>query len=119
MDIGKLYYSAQGRLNRQPYWLATISLLILSVLIELSADVLHNATIILLYLVLILPSYYMLGIKRCHDRNKSGWWILISHIPILGPLWAFIELGCLKGTDGDNAYGADPLAELPTPREKT
>ena len=46
--------------------------------------------------------------KRWHDRDKSGWWFLINFIPIIGPLWAFIELGCLRGTMGPNLYGADP-----------
>jgi uncharacterized membrane protein YhaH (DUF805 family) len=117
LEIGRLYYSAQGRLNRQPYWLATISLCILSILIEYSAEALHDATIVALYLILIMPAYYMVSIKRCHDRNKSGWWILLSFVPILGPLWILIELGCFKGTDGDNEYGADPLAEAPTSGE--
>jgi uncharacterized membrane protein YhaH (DUF805 family) len=33
----------------------------------------------------------MIGIKCCHDGNKSGWWILHSFIPIVGLLWTFIE----------------------------
>lgn len=50
--------------------------------------------------------------KRWHDRNKSGWWNLISFIPIAGPIWAFIELGFLKGTPGANLYGLPPDARL-------
>jgi len=50
-------------------------------------------------------------IKRWHDRDKSGWWILINLVPCIGALWTLIECGFLPGTPGDNRFGADPRAE--------
>jgi uncharacterized membrane protein YhaH (DUF805 family) len=79
--------------------------------------------------------------KRLHDRNKGGWWIvpfailpgilngiaqassysptiphwLVSVCEIVGPIlsvWAFIEIGCLRGTVGPNRFGPDPLERL-------
>lgn len=47
--------------------------------------------------------------KRWHDRNKSVFWILFSFIPIIGQLWAVVELGFIKGTKGQNRFGADPV----------
>ncbi|MDK1017721.1 MAG: DUF805 domain-containing protein, partial [Actinomycetota bacterium] len=47
--------------------------------------------------------------KRWHDRDKSGWWMLIAFVPIIGGLWAFIETGLLQGTESDNQYGPNPL----------
>ena len=47
--------------------------------------------------------------KRWHDRDKSGWWSLIMFVPIIGGLWMLIELGFLRGTDGSNRFGDDPL----------
>ena len=47
-------------------------------------------------------------IKRWHDRDKSGAWVLINVIPYLGGLWEFIEVGCLRGTEGPNSFGPDP-----------
>ncbi len=47
------------------------------------------------------------SVKRWHDRNKSGWWVLIVLIPIIGGIWALIELGFLPGTEGPNAYGVE------------
>jgi uncharacterized membrane protein YhaH (DUF805 family) len=49
------------------------------------------------------------GVKRCHDRNRSGWFLLIGWLPIMN-LWLFIELGFLAGTVGPNRFG------LPEPR---
>jgi len=45
------------------------------------------------------------NIRRYHDRNKSGWWLLFGFIPLIGALWQIIELGFLSGTRGDNDYG--------------
>jgi len=79
-----------------------------------------------------------LATKRLHDRDKSAWWLLVFYLlpSVLGvvgagvsmateswlafmllgavavviSIWAFIELGCLRGTPGANQYGPDPLA---------
>ena len=81
-----------------------------------------------------------IAVKRLHDRNRSAWWlipfaimpqaiqvladprvgqkvhmpevaVLILSLISLGlSLWAFVELGCLRGTVGENRYGPDPLA---------
>ncbi|MEA1950962.1 MAG: DUF805 domain-containing protein [Planctomycetota bacterium] len=45
--------------------------------------------------------------KRWHDRDKSAWWILIGFVPLIGPIWVLIEVGCLRGKYGPNQYGAD------------
>ena len=52
------------------------------------------------------------AVKRYHDRNKSGWWVLIVFVPIIGGLWYLIECGFLRGTPGPNNYGPDPLAAM-------
>jgi len=58
-------------------------------------------------LLLIWPSLAV-AVKRCHDRNKSGFWVLISLIPILGWLWFLVEFGFLDGTQGPNRFGPSP-----------
>ena len=65
-------------------------------------------------LVLIVAFWISLAIavKRWHDRGKSGWWVLIALVPVIGGFWYIIECGFLKGTTGANAYGADPLATV-------
>ncbi len=47
-------------------------------------------------------------IKRWHDRDKSGWWVLITLVPVIGGLWQLIECGFLDGTQGPNRYGPSP-----------
>jgi len=47
-------------------------------------------------------------VKRWHDRDKSGWWMLVGLIPVIGGLWILIECGFLEGTRGSNRYGPSP-----------
>jgi uncharacterized membrane protein YhaH (DUF805 family) len=63
---------------------------------------------LIIYVAMIWPSV-ALGVKRFHDRNKSGWWVLISLVPVIGGLWYLIECGFLEGTKGPNQFGPDPL----------
>jgi len=88
-----------------------------------------------LLVILYIPLIWIglaIGAKRLHDRDKSAWWLLvfyaapgilstagnrmeevgfiILHIISFGiSVWAFVELGCLRGTPGPNRYGPDPL----------
>ena len=45
------------------------------------------------------------SVKRYHDRNKAGWWVLIALIPYIGTLWQVVELGFFAGNPGPNRYG--------------
>ena len=64
---------------------------------------------LLVKLALLWPGFAA-GAKRCHDRNRSGWSQAVLLIPGVGAIWQLVELGFLKGTDGENRFGRDPLA---------
>lgn len=49
-----------------------------------------------------------LAVKRWHDRDKSGYWVLIELLPVVGFIWSFIETIISAGTIGENQYGHDP-----------
>jgi uncharacterized membrane protein YhaH (DUF805 family) len=49
-----------------------------------------------------------ISIKRLHDRGKSGLWILLVFIPVLGWLWLLVDMGFLDGTPGPNKFGPSP-----------
>ena len=46
------------------------------------------------------------SVRRLHDTDRRGWWILIVLVPIIGFFWLII-LHCLKGTRGDNRFGPE------------
>ncbi len=69
------------------------------------------------YIFMAVVNYLALAVsvKRCHDRDRSGWFLLIYFIPIIGELWVSIELGFLRGTAGANRFGPDPLQRADRP----
>ena len=115
MDWNYVFLSFQGRLNRQPFWIATLVLWLVSMGVTFVTSILFGSqsavtTFVqaVVALVLLIPSLAV-AVKRYHDRNKPGWWILIVFIPIIGLVWYIVELGFLPGTPGPNRYGPDPL----------
>lgn len=115
-SLTELFLSFDGRVSRSTYWLKYMLpyFLIYVVLAVLDIgsgsfdyDTGYGTFSGLFTLAGIIPSLAM-GVKRCHDRNRTGWFLLVGLIPVIG-LWPLIELWFLKGTDGSNQYGADPL----------
>lgn len=118
MDYKKLFLTYEGRITRKSFWLGTLALMVVASIVSLpllmmggnGKDVSAVAVLllVLLWIAVTYPSI-CLTIKRYHDRGKSGWWIFIQLVPIIGPIWYLIEVGFLRGTVGPNAYGEDPL----------
>lgn len=114
MDWQDLFLTNSGRLDRQPWWIGTIVLFIVSLIARFILLLIfghHSAIGHLLYALIDIPLLYAsinIGIKRFHDRDKSGWWVLIVFIPIIGWIWYLIECGFLPGTDGPNRFDPNP-----------
>ncbi|MDP0496677.1 MAG: DUF805 domain-containing protein [Verrucomicrobiota bacterium JB024] len=117
MDAKQLYFSFDGRISRSTYWLkfflpVFLFAFLLGVIDGLLGQGKDYSWVLGIYALIILYPAICVSAKRWHDRDKSAWWILIGIIPYLGKLWIFIECGCLKGTDGPNRFGEDPLENL-------
>ena len=59
-------------------------------------------------LLIILPGIAV-AVRRMHDVNRSGWWLLIE-LTIIGIIYPILVWKCTKGTTGQNEFGSDPLA---------
>jgi uncharacterized membrane protein YhaH (DUF805 family) len=147
MNFGQLLFGFTGRINRGKYWLAMLVYFILGLVMatigyfaeEAPAFQILNAVVSIGAMI----SSIGVGIRRLHDRDKSGWWLLLFYLlpGLLGSVgmvvffygvgaeaaggmitgvillalafavmvWAFVELGCLRGTLGPNRFGPDPL----------
>lgn len=113
IDWGHLLFKLDGRINRGKFWLGAAVIWVVGLVIFILALALNSTVIWILLGVVSIGSIWVglaISIKRWHDRDKSGWWVLIGLVPIIGGLWAFIETGLLEGTEGDNQYGSNPLA---------
>lgn len=146
MPMSQLLFSFQGRLNRKPYWLTTLAMIAVFLVIillvfalagglgALTGDASGLGAAFIVLLIIYIPLLWIglaLGAKRLHDRNKSGWWLLVfwvlpgilqgigEYAGGLGivlmiaafalSIWGLVEIGFLRGTVGPNQYGPDPL----------
>ena len=113
MTLAQIFLGLQGRLSRRQFWLYGVAALLgLSVLGHALlgiAQVREQTADLLVNLLLVWPALAV-SVKRWHDRDKSGWWVLLNLVPVIGWLWALIDNGFLRGTDGPNRFGEDPLA---------
>ncbi|MBV7300173.1 DUF805 domain-containing protein [Enterovibrio paralichthyis] len=101
--------SFEGRMRRRDYWLYSIPVLvmIMPTFFYQGGSVVLDALALAISLFAIYASF-ALNVKRLRDRNKAPWWIVVTFLPLVGPLFALIELGMLDGTPGPNQYGPDP-----------
>ena len=132
--FGPLLFGFGGRINRGRYWMAVLAYTSMMIaVVGLGFFFQFHLLFMLLaalVLLILMVSGVAVGTKRLHDRDKSGWWLLLFYLapPMLNGLgkmtgvplvfglasfavsiWALIELGFLRGTSGPNQYGPDPL----------
>jgi uncharacterized membrane protein YhaH (DUF805 family) len=113
-SLMQIYFSLEGRLARREFWLfgvlALVGVSALCLLLLGIAGVRPRPANLIVNLLLFWPGLAV-SVKRWHDRDKSGWWVLLALVPVIGWIWALIENGLLRGTAGRNRYGNDPLAQ--------
>jgi uncharacterized membrane protein YhaH (DUF805 family) len=104
--------STEGRISRSTFWkffaIFYIAAAIVGFISKNSGSAAVRGVLGLLMLPLMVVAI-MVQIRRWHDRDKSGWWVLINLVPCIGFVWVLVELGCLPGTTGENRFGPDPL----------
>lgn len=112
MTPSYILFAFDGRINRANFWGYALPLNIIW-LVGLMIDSATTGKPGTFYWLGILIGFWpglALNVKRCHDRDKSGWFYLVALIPFVN-LWYLIDIGFLKGTDGDNRFGPDPLRQ--------
>lgn len=111
----KKYATFRGRASRSEFWFFTlfnlIAYIVLIFLDGMFGTFDEEGGIGLLSgiysLGVILPSFAV-SVRRLHDTDRTGWWMLISLIPLIGTIVLFV-FWCQKGTSGTNRFGDDPL----------
>jgi len=110
LGVWKKYATFDGRARRKEYWMfilfnviATWVLSFLDAMLGLSGDMGYGPLYGLYALAVLLPSLAV-GVRRMHDTDHSGWWIIV---PFVNFVFAVTE-----GTRGSNRFGADPKASV-------
>ena len=108
------YAAFTGRATRQEYWMFWLASLLISVALNIVESALNLPAIIstLFSLAILCPSLAV-AVRRLHDTDRSGWWLLLALIPFLG--WAvLLYFAVLDGTPGDNRFGSNPKGAAST-----
>lgn len=111
----KKYAEFSGRSRRKEYWMfilfnAIFSYALMAIDYALGSQLESMPSMgflgIIYNLIVLIPGL-ALSVRRLHDVNKSGWYLLLAFIPIIGWIWLFV-LNVTNGTTGQNEYGDDP-----------
>jgi putative ABC transporter len=114
LHVLKNYATFSGRARRKEYWmfflisaLISIVLTLLDILLGTYSMEYEAGLFSGLYSLLILIPSIAVVVRRLHDTDRSGWWILISLIPLIGVIVLFVFI-CLDSQPGTNRFGANP-----------
>ena len=116
------YSNFSGRARRSEYWyfrLATAVIFFVFIALAIIVSIIGGGFLgfpvaiglIALYSLIALIPSLAVTVRRMHDLGKSGWNVLISFIPLVGPIW-FLVLLATEGEQGENYYGPDPKSTI-------
>jgi uncharacterized membrane protein YhaH (DUF805 family) len=110
LEVLKKYAVFEGRARRKEYWIFfLINLVITFVLAFLEGLAGGPGIVSAIYSLAVLIPGIAVSIRRLHDTDRSGWWLLIALIPVIGTIVLLVFMA-LDGTPGANQYGPNPKA---------
>lgn len=116
------YADFSGRASRQEFWMFVLFNLLFAMAWAFVAGLLtglfggsFDQESRLIFMYKLIAIYYAVtavpamavGVRRLHDTGRSGWWMLIGLVPLVGGIW-LIVLMCSDDNPGDNRYGSPP-----------
>jgi uncharacterized membrane protein YhaH (DUF805 family) len=112
LAVLKKYAAFSGRARRKEYWMfGLFNAIVTIVLAVVSMAALHNVILYVLYVLAVLVPSLAVAVRRLHDTGRSGWWMLIGLVPLVGPI-VLLVFTVLAGQAGSNKYGEDPKAAV-------
>jgi uncharacterized membrane protein YhaH (DUF805 family) len=98
-----------GRSSRPEYWYFMLPIIVLMFVTNLVDSILLGgmpALSLIVALATLVPTLSA-SARRLHDTNRSGWWLLVALVPVVGA-FVVIYLCCQPGTEGPNNFGPEP-----------
>lgn len=109
------YANFQGRARRQEYWMYALINLIIVVVLSIVDTLIFdsgNNFISGIYSLAVLIPGIAVSVRRLHDTDRSGWWLLLSLIPIVGIIVLLVFMAS-EGDKSSNRFGINPKALEP------
>ncbi len=117
MAVIKNYAGFSGRAGRKEFWmfylvyiLIFIAIGIVSAILPQSIGSMVSMLSVVFALALFIPTIAV-SIRRLHDTDRSGWWMLLGMIPLVN--FYVLYLLIIEGTQGPNRFGDSPVAMIP------
>jgi uncharacterized membrane protein YhaH (DUF805 family) len=107
MHVLQNYFKFDGRARRAEYWTFFLINVAISIALTLVGNVIGTTMLPNIYGLAVLIPGIAVAIRRMHDTGRSGWWLLIGLIPLLGWI-AVIYFLAQDSEPGDNQYGPNP-----------
>ena len=105
------YVNFSDRACRSEYWFWILFIIVAEIVTSFIDFAIGLGVVTALFgLATVLPNIAVV-IRRLHDLDRTGWWIFLGLIPLIGAIILLIWF-CTRGTDGPNRFGPDPLAAI-------
>ena len=111
ISVLKQYAVFSGRARRTEYWMFVLCNVVFMLLVGMVDRLIGSDKEILsaIYSLAVLLPSLAVAVRRLHDTDRSGWWLLIGLIPVIGTLVLIYFMVC-NGQQGPNRFGDDPKA---------
>jgi uncharacterized membrane protein YhaH (DUF805 family) len=111
LEVLKKYAVFSGRAHRREFWMFTLIDVIIVIVISVVEGLVGSFGIIcLIYNLAVLIPCIAVTVRRLHDTDRNGWWILISLIPLIGAI-VLLVFTVQDSKPGENRYGPNPKSE--------
>ncbi|MFJ4842982.1 DUF805 domain-containing protein [Streptomyces sp. NBC_01166] len=107
LAVLKNYAGFGGRARRKEYWMFVLFNFIIAVVLSLLGLAIDSQIPYIIYLLAVIIPTIAVVVRRLHDTGRSGWWILISFVPLVGGIILLVFM-CLEGVREVNEYGPNP-----------
>jgi uncharacterized membrane protein YhaH (DUF805 family) len=108
LDVLKKYAVFSGRARRKEYWMFFLFNIIIVIAIGFVESIIGSPGVIgMLYSLAVLIPGIAVSIRRLHDTGRTGWWMLVALVPVIGAIVLLIFM-VQDSKPGTNQYGANP-----------
>ncbi|MEU0130310.1 MULTISPECIES: DUF805 domain-containing protein [unclassified Streptomyces] len=107
LAVLKNYAGFSGRARRKEYWMFVLFNFIVAAILSGIGVAIDSQIPYIIYILAVLIPGLAVVVRRLHDTSRSGWWILIAFVPLVGGI-VLLVFTCLEGVREVNEYGANP-----------
>ncbi|AWL87335.1 hypothetical protein AMK14_09505 [Streptomyces sp. TSRI0445] len=107
LAVLKNYAGFSGRARRKEYWMFTLINFVIAVVLQIVGFAIDTQVPYYIYFAATLIPSLAVAVRRLHDTGRSGWWLLIALVPLVGAIVLIVFLAS-EGKPETNEHGVNP-----------